>query len=287
MTTFPIFLALIGWCAASYDDDELFGHMRSGDEAGLNTEALAALTSLFRDEWRNETLLPEYAHALTNIRCPKTRGRPYTIWCDSAGDVTRLTLHAPVVHGALLPAALLRLTRLHTLELVAVRGALPVPLDAIGALSSLVLLTIAHTDALLGPLPGAALARLTNLGELHLAECPRLSGAIPTQIGLLTRLEKLQLFRNALHSSLPSQLGRLTELLHLYTFQNQLDGRVPPELAALTELVECRLLRSMRVPHADANRFRCPLPPSLPAACLKQTAFRVICDDEPPHHSEL
>jgi hypothetical protein len=285
---FALLSCLVSLSACQSVDDALFGHMRDGDEPGLNAESLAALTSLFRDEWRNESLLPEYEHSLLNVRCPKTRGRPYTIWCDAAGNVVRLSLHAPLVHGALLPPSLLRLTHLHTLELVSFRGAAPSPLDALAALTKLAHLTVAHTDALVGPLHGPALAQLSSLAELHLAECANLNGAIPTEIGLLTNLEKLALFRNALDSTLPSQLGRLTDLLHLYTFQNRLVGRVPAQLAALTDLVECRLQRSMRVPHADNNAFHCPLPHDLPGVCEKQTAFRVLCHERAADsHSEL
>lgn len=262
------------------NDDELVSHVRQTGEAGLNAAAMSAMTALLRDEWRNESLLSEYNNDLAQIRCPKWRGRPHTVWCDANGDVTRLTLQNAALHGSLLPTSLFLLSKLAVLELVAPTGVDDTPLDAIARLSALQSLTIAHSSALVGTLPGAALASLTGLYELHLAECPRLSGAIPSQLGQLTRLEKLSLFRNHLHSSLPTQLGLLTQLLHLYTFQNHLSGAVPTQLAALTDLIECRLQRSMRAAHTDANKFACPLPTNLPAACKKQAGFLTLCHDD-------
>lgn len=265
----------------SDNDDIIVGHVRQSGEAGLNAAALATLTTLLRDEWRNESLLPEYNNDLGLIRCPKWRGRPHTVWCDANGDVTRLSLHNAELHGSLLPPSLFSLSKLALLELVDPRGVDETSLDQIARLPALQSLTIAHASALVGTLPGVALASLTGLYELHIAECPNLSGTIPTQLGQLSKLEKLSLFRNHLHSSLPTQLGMLTRLLHLYTFQNHLSGAVPTEFAALTELIECRLQRSMRVAHSDANKFACPLPTNLPAACKKQAGFLTVCHESP------
>jgi Leucine-rich repeat (LRR) protein len=272
---------LIANSKKSDNEDELVGHVRQSGEAGLNADALAALTTLFRDEWRNESLLPEYSNDLTQIKCPKWRGRPHTVWCDANGDVTRLSLLNAGLHGALFPASLLRLSKLAVLELVNPSGVDDGPLDGLAQFSNLQSLTIAHSSAVVGSLPGAALASMTGLYELHIAECPNLSGAIPSELGLLSKLEKLSLFRNQLHSSLPTQLGLLTKLLHLYTFQNRLSGTVPTQFGALTELIECRLQRSMRAPHADANTFACPLPSNLPAACKKQAGFLTLCHEQP------
>jgi hypothetical protein len=264
----------------SNNDDDLVGHIRQPHEPGLNANALAALTALFRDEWRNESLLPEYENDLNRIRCPKWRGRPHTIWCNHDGDVTRLTLHAATIHASLLPPAIFQLSKLAVFELVDPRGALRTPLDDLVRITSLQSLTFAHTDAIVGTLP-TAIGTLTLLYELHFAECPNLSGTIPTEIGQLSKLQKVQLFRNQLSGTLPTQLGQLTELLHLYTFQNQLSGPVPTELANLDELIECRLQRSMRTPHADANTFTCPLPSNLPVQCKKPGGFLTLCHDAP------
>lgn len=190
--------------------------------------------------WATE-LLP----LLLNIFCrflnfkffKKSRGRPHTVWCDEDGYVTRLSLTSADFHGSpLLPEALFRLTKLRTLELIAIRNASPSSLDRIGSLTSLVTLTIAHTSALVDSLP-ASLGKLTRLNELQLAENSLLTGTIPTEIGQLKRLQSLQLFKNNLHGTIrkkkknqkkalihcffcflsASEIGKLTELLHLCT----------------------------------------------------------------------
>jgi hypothetical protein len=62
------------------------------------------------------------------------------------------------------------------------------------------------------------------------------SGSIPTQIGLLTGLTMLLLFKNELLSSLPSQLGKLRRLERLVLSGNFFSGRLPDELFDLTTL---------------------------------------------------
>ncbi len=64
----------------------------------------------------------------------------------------------------------------------------------------------------------------------------QLAGAIPRELGHLTKLQTLDLSRNQLRGEIPGELGHLTELQMLYLSQNQLTGLIPRELGQLTKL---------------------------------------------------
>ena len=69
-----------------------------------------------------------------------------------------------------------------------------------------------------------------------------ITGSLPTWIGLLTKLEGLQLHNNALTGTIPTELGDLTNLndsLDLYG--NELTGTIPTELGSLESLTELYL----------------------------------------------
>ena len=69
-----------------------------------------------------------------------------------------------------------------------------------------------------------------NLGENKLA------GALPAEVGTLSRLEILNLESNELGGSVPPELGELTRLRFLNLFGNAFEGHVPPDLADLRAL---------------------------------------------------
>lgn len=61
-----------------------------------------------------------------------------------------------------------------------------------------------------------------------------LNGTIPSQLGRLSSLTSLFLFKNNnLHGTIPSHLGRLSSLFELDLDSNQLSGSIPPELGQL------------------------------------------------------
>lgn len=156
------------------------GHWRQEGQNGLNQHDKAIVAQLFDTVWNKNDLLPEYDGSLDHIRCPKTRGRPYTIWCDDKGFVTRLSLTGVDADGApLLPTQLYTLEKLQMIELVAFRNALPSELHSEKILNwkNITTLTIAHTDALIGTLP-SSISKLTSLIELHIAEVPKLQGTM-------------------------------------------------------------------------------------------------------------
>ena len=93
---------------------------------------------------------------------------------------------------------------------------------------------VLEDNALSGALP-SALGNLTNLQKLNLYR-NQLSGSIPSELGNLTNLQYLVLGPNQLSGSIPSELGNLTNLISLVLVSNQLSGSIPSELGNLTNL---------------------------------------------------
>jgi Leucine-rich repeat (LRR) protein/PKD repeat protein len=88
---------------------------------------------------------------------------------------------------------------------------------------------------LVGTLP-SSLGNLTSLTRLNLY-FNKLSGTIPTELGDLTHLTYLDLSYNRhLSSTIPAQLGNLTQLAYLNLGLNQLSGSIPTQLTSLTSL---------------------------------------------------
>ena len=80
-----------------------------------------------------------------------------------------------------------------------------------------------------------------------------LGGTIPTQIGLLTKLETLYLSQNQLTVTVPSELGNLASMKLLYLFDNKLSGPLAPGLDKLTNLQRFKV---------DGNAELCGTPPT-------------------------
>ena len=68
-----------------------------------------------------------------------------------------------------------------------------------------------------------------------------LDGSLPSQLGLLTALDDVDLDLNYLSGSLPTQLGALTLLTELDLSANSLSGSLPTQLAALTAMKDLTL----------------------------------------------
>jgi Leucine-rich repeat (LRR) protein len=72
-----------------------------------------------------------------------------------------------------------------------------------------------------------------------------LVGTIPSDIGMLTRLEILDLGRNVLRGSLPGAIGQLASLLLLDLQYNYLSQQLPSEVATLDSVVALYLNRNI------------------------------------------
>ncbi|XP_027177468.1 MDIS1-interacting receptor like kinase 2-like [Coffea eugenioides] len=92
-----------------------------------------------------------------------------------------------------------------------------------------------------------------NLVRLDLSR-NELYGAIPHQIGALSKLTYLDLSSNRLEGELPSSLGNLTQLAQLDVSLNWIDSLIPPGIENLTNLVTLDL---------SQNSFGGPIPSTL------------------------
>ena len=92
---------------------------------------------------------------------------------------------------------------------------------------------VGHAFASLVPsdVPG----NLGSLQTLRLVEA-KLTGTIPSSLGLFTSLTYLDLSGNSLTGTIPSELGLLSNLETLVLFSNNLSGQVPREIASLSQL---------------------------------------------------
>lgn len=65
-----------------------------------------------------------------------------------------------------------------------------------------------------------------------------MTGTIPTDIGKLTTLEKLQVNGNMFSGTIPSEIGLMTSLLYLNLQGNNFSGTIPTEIGLLSNLRE-------------------------------------------------
>ena len=81
-----------------------------------------------------------------------------------------------------------------------------------------------------------------------------LTGEIPSELGLLTGLEELNVsLSSQLTGLIPAELGDLANLRTLHLHYNRLTGPIPPELGGLTKLTDLQL---------HGNALNGPIPPS-------------------------
>ncbi len=86
-----------------------------------------------------------------------------------------------------------------------------------------------------------SLVAMTGLTWLYIASqtvsTKQTSSTLPTQIGLLTSLERISLVNTRLNGTLPTEFGLLTKLANLELSLNDLSGTIPTEIGLLTDLV--------------------------------------------------
>ncbi len=102
--------------------------------------------------------------------------------------------------------------------------------DASGRVDGLVL----EWNGMTGEMP-TGLGSLTNLKRLEFGN-NKLTGEIPTELGNLGNLETLLLHSNRLGGEIPTELAQLSNLEALVLSSNRLTGEIPTELASLTNL---------------------------------------------------
>ena len=92
-----------------------------------------------------------------------------------------------------------------------------------------------HNNDLSGDIP-SELGKLARLQRMNLGGND-LVGEIPSELGDLSNLKSLSLTSNSMSGDIPSELGDLTNLTNLWLNGNQLSGEIPQELTRLTQLV--------------------------------------------------
>lgn len=105
---------------------------------------------------------------------------------------------------------------------------------------------------LTGTLP-SELGIMTNLKEIRLTRA-QIDGSIPSEVWLLTQLNLLDLHTNNLTGSIPSELGLMGNMTILYLGNNGLTGFIPSELG---------LISSMCCVYLHNNRFTGSIPSEL------------------------
>ena len=129
--------------------------------------------------------------------------------------------------------------------------------DSSGRVTELAL----HDNDLSGSIP-AEIGMLSRLEVLRLSG-NELSGPIPAELGMLSSLESLTLHGNQLSGSIPAELGMLRSLEFLTLQGNQLSGSIPAELG---------MLRSLELLSLQGNRLN----GSIPAALGSLTNLRAL-----------
>lgn len=133
-----------------------------------------------------------------------------------------------------------------------------------GSVTALPVLQVMNlsNNRLTGSIP-TPMGLLSGLKDLNLSN-NRLSGAItPTMLTKLSSLENLDVSFNNLSGALPATIGTLTTLKTLILTKNQFSDTLPPTLGGLSALTSLML---------DSNRFRGVIPDSLRSLRQLRTA---------------
>ncbi|PIN07006.1 Serine/threonine protein kinase [Handroanthus impetiginosus] len=150
-----------------------------------------------------------------------------------------------------IPASLGQLRRLERLDLRNNSLNSTIPRE-IGQCTSLSYLALAQ-NSITGSLP-LSLSNLTNLYELGLSD-NSLSGEIsPHFLSNWTKLISLQIQNNTFTGELPSEIGLLTNLSYLFLYKNAFSGSIPPEIGNL---------QNLQVLDLSTNHFSGEIPPTI------------------------
>ena len=111
-------------------------------------------------------------------------------------------------------------------------GELP---KCIGNFSTTLTLLFLDNIKITGKIP-TGIGNLINLERLDMWN-NKLSGNIPSEIGNLQKLQILTLNTNKFSGNIPSSLGNLTSVMNLYLYENHLQGSIPLSLNRCQDLI--------------------------------------------------
>ncbi|KAG7371131.1 leucine rich repeat LRR-containing protein [Nitzschia inconspicua] len=180
------------------------------------------------DEWKAMTNLEVLTLSKNNIRStiPEWIGKAWP-------QLNTLVIDGNLVEGTL-PSSLLTMTKLRHLELQTNQNLGGNFDEVMHAIPSLEHLDISSTD-LEGTLPSEVI--MSELRHFNAWNTKKLSGSIPTEIGLWKKLESFSLDDvPEMTGSLVTEFGYLTNLKTLQIMRTPITGSLPTELGALTML---------------------------------------------------
>lgn len=93
---------------------------------------------------------------------------------------------------------------------------------------------------LMGNIDEIFFIKWTNFVSLQLQH-NKISGAIPSEVGMSQRFELLFLYHNSFQGFIPPEIGNFSNLQHLDVSSNSLNGKIPTELGNLTSLTMLNL----------------------------------------------
>ena len=109
------------------------------------------------------------------------------------------------------------------------------PLEVTSALSNLEMLRI-HTEDFEGAIP-SEIGLLTNLKDLGLFKLPKTTGTLPSEIFMLSKLAYLQVYKTGVTGTLSSEFGTaMPDLEVLDLWKNNYTQSIPTELGQATSL---------------------------------------------------
>ncbi|XP_020108910.1 probable leucine-rich repeat receptor-like protein kinase At5g49770 isoform X1 [Ananas comosus] len=152
---------------------------------------------------------------------------PYQI--GSLGKLSYLALNSNQLGGKI-PASLGNLSKLYWLDVAdnQLTGPLPISTENTPGLDKLINTKHFHfnKNQLTGPIPETLFSSEMTLIHV-LFDGNKLTGTVPTSLGLVQTLEVVRLDRNTLSGPVPSNLNNLTHVNELNLANNQLSGSLP------------------------------------------------------------
>lgn len=127
-------------------------------------------------------------------------------------------------------------------------------LQFLESINSTSLNTLAVNDNNFGGTLPESICNLSSQLTLMWIEGNRLFGNIPSSIGNLRGLERLNMANNKFTGSIPDTIGNLIELRKLVVDMNELTGNIPSVIGNLTKLLVLTL---------NGNNFQGSIPPSI------------------------